>query len=95
MLCIADSEYVGLVLAEAQLFHLCYTKDLLRLVSQLQGMINAFEYGNSIYYLLWSLYHKTPLLNAQEYSLPDYLTAGFDEELYAAMDRHVQQLYNN
>lgn len=64
-------------------------------MSQLQGMINAFEYGNSIYYLLWSLYHKTPLFNAQEYSLPDYLTAGFDEGPYAAMERHVQQLYND
>ena len=44
--------------------------------SQLQGMIKMYNLWNVTQDSIAGLYHRTPLLDAQEFSLPGYITGG-------------------
>lgn len=46
------------------------------LESQLQGMIQMYNLWNVTQDQSTGLYHRTPLLDAQEFSLPGYLVGG-------------------
>ena len=46
------------------------------LISQLTGIINIFGLWKSVFDNTTGLYHRTPILDAQEYSLPGYVTGG-------------------
>ena len=46
------------------------------LESQLQGMIDMFNLWNVTQDPVTGLYHRTPLLDAQEFSLPGYVVGG-------------------
>jgi hypothetical protein len=46
------------------------------LISQLDGMIKTFNLWNVTIYPTTGLYHRTPLSDAQEYSLPGWITGG-------------------
>jgi hypothetical protein len=48
------------------------------LVSQLQGMMRTFDLWNITIDETTGLYHRTPLLDAQEFSLPGYTVGGID-----------------
>lgn len=52
------------------------TGDTNFLKSQLQGMIDMFYLWNVTQDLTTGLYHRTPLLDAQEFSLPGYVVGG-------------------
>ncbi len=56
--------------------HAQVTGDVEFLKSQLPGMINTFGLWQVQFDNATGLYHRTPLLDAQEYSLPGYLTGG-------------------
>jgi len=60
----------------AILEHAQATGDQDFLTSQLQGMIQSYELWNVQKNNVTGLYHRTPLQDAQEYSLPGYLTGG-------------------
>lgn len=47
------------------------------LTSQLEGMIYTYNLWNSTRDNVTGLYHRTPLLDAQEFSLPGYVTGSF------------------
>jgi len=64
-------------MSRAILEHAQVTGDVDFLTSQLEGMIGGmFNLWNSTRNNITGLYHRTPLLDAQEYSLPGYLTGG-------------------
>ncbi|KAL9053444.1 MAG: hypothetical protein Q9162_004747 [Coniocarpon cinnabarinum] len=46
--------------------------------SQLQGLIDMFNLWNVTRDPITGLYHRTPLLDAQEFSLPGYIAGGPD-----------------
>jgi hypothetical protein len=52
------------------------TGDAAWLVSQLSGMVKTFDLWNTQFDNSTGLYHRTPLLDAQEYSLPGYVVGG-------------------
>lgn len=60
----------------AILEHAQATGDTDFLTSQLQGMIYTYNLWNITRDNTTGLYHRTPLSDAQEYSLPGYLTGG-------------------
>jgi len=60
----------------AILEHAQATGDQDFLTSQLQGMIQTYYLWNITKDSVTGLYHRTPLSDAQEYSLPGYLTGG-------------------
>lgn len=60
----------------AILEHAQATGDVDFLTSQLQGMIESYYLWNTTRDNATGLYHRTPLSDAQEYSLPGYLTGG-------------------
>ncbi|KUJ12643.1 uncharacterized protein LY89DRAFT_673592 [Mollisia scopiformis] len=60
----------------AILEHAWATGDVDFLVSQLPGMIQTFNLWNVTQNNVTGLYHRTPLSDAQEYSLPGYWTGG-------------------
>lgn len=56
--------------------HAQATGDTAFLASQLDGLIKTYELWNGTVDRATGLYHRTPLQDAQEYSLPGYLTGG-------------------
>ncbi|KKY18166.1 putative six-hairpin glycosidase [Phaeomoniella chlamydospora] len=62
----------------AILEHAGTTGDKAFLLSQLDGMIQTYDFWNVTIDSTTGLYHRTPLSDAQEYSLPGYLTGGPD-----------------
>ena len=56
--------------------HAQATGDVSFLTSQLDGMIKNFYLWNITVNNITGLYHRTPLSDAQEYSLPNYLVGG-------------------
>lgn len=56
--------------------HAQTTGDIPFLTSQLEGMIDIYYLWNSTRDNKTGLYHRNPLQDAQEYSLPGYLTGG-------------------
>ena len=56
--------------------HAQVTGDVEFLNSQLPGLINTFGLWQVQFDIATGLYHRTPLLGSQEYSLPGYLTGG-------------------
>lgn len=56
--------------------HAQATGDEAFLLSQLDGMIKTFNFWNVTMDSTTGLYHRTPLSDAQEYSLPGFLTGG-------------------
>jgi hypothetical protein len=56
--------------------HAQATGDVQFLISQLDGMIQTFNLWNVTIDPTVGLYHRTPLSDAQEYSLPGWLTGG-------------------
>lgn len=56
--------------------HAQVTGDVNFLKSQLEGMIHMYNLWNVTQNPTTGLYHRTPLLDAQEYSLPGYLVGG-------------------
>lgn len=60
----------------ATLEHAQATGDVSFLVSQLEGMIASYNLWNVTIDATTGLYHRNPLLDAQEYSLPGYLVGG-------------------
>jgi len=60
----------------AALEHAQATGDIPFLVSQLNGMIASYNLWNVTIDSTTGLYHRNPLQDAQEYSLPGYLTGG-------------------
>ncbi|KAK5123300.1 hypothetical protein LTR85_002730 [Meristemomyces frigidus] len=60
----------------AILEHAQTTGDIPFLVSQLDGMIASYNLWNVTIDSATGLYHRNPLQDAQEYSLPGYLTGG-------------------
>lgn len=56
--------------------HAQATGDINFLTSQLQGMIASYDLWNVTVDGTTGLYHREPLSDAQEYSLPGYLTGG-------------------
>ncbi|KAI9796081.1 MAG: hypothetical protein M1833_006503 [Piccolia ochrophora] len=63
----------------AILEHAQATGDLAFLTSQLLGMIKSFHLWNVTVNNVTGLYHRTPLLDAMEFSLPGFLTGGLEE----------------
>lgn len=61
---------------EAVLEHAQATGDVEALTSQLDGLITTYDLWNITRDNTTGLYHRTPLSDAQEYSLPGYLTGG-------------------
>ena len=53
--------------------------DVESIKSQLPGMINTFGLWQVLFDNATDLYHRTQLLDAQEYRLPGYLTGGLNE----------------
>ncbi|KAF1353503.1 Six-hairpin glycosidase-like protein [Delphinella strobiligena] len=64
------------VIQEAVLEHAQATGDVEALTSQLDGLITTYDLWNITRDNTTGLYHRTPLSDAQEYSLPGYLTGG-------------------
>ena len=60
----------------AILEHAQTTGDIPFLISQLDGMIASYNLWNVTRDNTTGLYHRNPLQDAQEYSLPGYLTGG-------------------
>ncbi|KAK5136227.1 hypothetical protein LTR08_003834 [Meristemomyces frigidus] len=60
----------------AILEHAQATGDVDFLTSQLEGMIAMYNLWEILYDNTTGLYHRTPLQDAQEYSLPGFLTGG-------------------
>lgn len=56
--------------------HAQATGDIPFLISQLDGMIASYDLWNVTKDSKTGLYHRNPLQDAQEYSLPGYLTGG-------------------
>ncbi|KAK5171897.1 uncharacterized protein LTR77_003534 [Saxophila tyrrhenica] len=56
--------------------HAQATGDIPFLVSQLDGMVSIYHLWNTTRDNRTGLYHRNPLQDAQEYSLPGYLTGG-------------------
>lgn len=61
---------------DAVLEHAQATGDIPFLVSQLDGMISTYYLWNVTRDNTTGLYHRTPLSDAQEYSLPNFLVGG-------------------
>ena len=63
-------------LLDAFLEHAQVTGDTEFLVSQLDGMIHMYNLWDTARDNVTGLYHRTPVLDAQEYSLPGWVTGG-------------------